>query len=149
MLDVDGTRSVESFHKELGSIMWEYCGMARNREGLTRAIGMIAELREEYWQNVSVTGENEEFNVALEKGGRVADFLEFAEVLCYDALNREESCGAHFREEYQTADGEAQRYDEEFSYVAAWEYTGVGEKPTLHREPLTFENVELATRNYK
>ncbi len=149
LLDVDGTRSVDSFHRELGRIMWEHCGMARNQAGLNQAIGQIGQLRAEYWENVSVTGENEEFNVALEKAGRVADFLEFAEVLCYDALDREESCGAHFRDEYQTSDGEAKRNDEEFSYVAAWEYVGVGEKPILHKEPLEFKNAKLATRSYK
>jgi succinate dehydrogenase / fumarate reductase flavoprotein subunit len=123
--------------------------MARNQAGLNQAIGQIGQLRAEYWENVSVTGENEEFNVALEKAGRVADFLEFAEVLCYDALDREESCGAHFRDEYQTSDGEAKRNDEEFSYVSAWEYVGVGEKPILHKEPLEFKNAKLATRSYK
>jgi succinate dehydrogenase / fumarate reductase flavoprotein subunit len=149
LLDVDGTRSVDSFHRELGQIMWEHFGMERNQAGLNQAIGQIGQLRAEYWENVSVTGENEEFNVALEKAGRVADFLEFAEVLCYDALDREESCGAHFRDEYQTSDGEAKRNDEEFSYVAAWEYVGVGEKPILHKEPLEFKNAKLATRSYK
>ena len=149
LLDVDGTRSVESFHKALGNIMWEHCGMARNEAGLQRAIGEIGELREQFWKEVSVTGENEEFNVALEKAGRVADFLEFGEVLCYDALNRAESCGAHFREEYQTADGEAKRDDENFSYAAAWEFQGVGSAPALHKEKLVFEDVKLATRSYK
>jgi len=149
LLDVDGTRSVESFHKALGNIMWEHCGMARNEAGLQRAIGEIGELREQFWKEVSVTGENEEFNVALEKAGRVADFLEFGEVLCYDALNRAESCGAHFREEYQTADGEAKRDDENFSYAAAWEFQGVGSAPALHKQKLVFEDVKLATRSYK
>ncbi|NNL66597.1 MAG: fumarate reductase/succinate dehydrogenase flavoprotein subunit, partial [Myxococcales bacterium] len=149
LLAVDGRRSVESFHKALGQIMWEHCGMSRNASGLQQAIGEIGELREAFWEDVSVTGGNEEFNVALMKGGRVADFLEFAELLCYDALNREESCGAHFREEHQTADGEALRDDENYAYVAAWEFQGVGEAPRLHKEPLVFENVELATRSYK
>jgi succinate dehydrogenase / fumarate reductase flavoprotein subunit len=149
LLAVDGNRSVDSFHKQLGNIMWENCGMARNEAGLRRAIGEIGELREQFWKEVSITGDNEEFNVALEKGGRVADFLEFAEVLCYDALSRNESCGAHFREEHQTADGEAKRDDERFSYVAAWGYRGVGEQPELFKEPLVFEDVELATRSYK
>jgi len=149
LLDVDGTRSVDSFHKALGHIMWEHCGMARNEAGLQRAIGEIGELREQFWKEVSVTGENEEFNVALEKAGRVADFLEFGEVLCYDALNRAESCGAHFREEYQTADGEAKRDDENFSYAAAWEFQGAGSAPALHKEKLVFEDVKLATRSYK
>ncbi len=149
LLDVDGSRSVDSFHRELGAIMWEYCGMSRNAEGLQKAIGMIGELRERFWKEVSITGENEEFNVSLEKGGRVADFLEFGEVLCYDALNRDESCGAHFREEHQTPDGEAKRNDEAYAYVAAWEFKGVGQKPELHKEPLKFEHVQLATRSYK
>lgn len=149
MLDVNGSRSVDSFHRELGSIMWEYCGMSRNATGLTRAIDLIANLRERFWKDVRVTGRNEEFNVALEKAGRVADFLEFAELLCYDALNRNESCGAHFREEHQTGDGEALRNDENFNHVAAWQFDGVGKKPLLHTEPLRFESVELATRSYK
>jgi len=149
LLDVDGTRSVDSFHKELGQIMWENCGMARNQEGLTKALGQIADVRDRFWRDVRVTGANEEFNVALERAGRVADFLEFAEVLCYDALDRDESCGAHFREEHQTPDGEAERNDADYTYVAAWEYAGVGVKPQLTKENLEFENVELATRSYK
>jgi succinate dehydrogenase / fumarate reductase flavoprotein subunit len=149
LLDVDGTRSVDSFHKELGHIMWEGCGMARNRDGLTKAIGEVAELRERFWRDVRVTGKNEEFNVSLEQAARVADFLEFAEVLCYDALDRDESCGAHFREEHQTPDGEAKRNDEDFTYVAAWEFKGVGVKPELSKEALVFDNVKLSTRSYK
>jgi succinate dehydrogenase / fumarate reductase flavoprotein subunit len=149
LLDVNGSRSVDSFHKELGNIMWEGCGMARNQEGLTRAIGEIAELRDRFWSDVRVTGKNEEFNVSLEQAARVADFLEFAEVLCYDALERDESCGAHFREEHQTPDGEAKRNDERFTYVAAWEFQGVGKRPELSKEPLVFDNVELSTRSYK
>ena len=149
LLDVNGTRSVDSFHKELGHIMWENCGMARNAEGLTKAIGQIAEVREQFWRDVRVTGANQEFNVALEQAGRVADFLEFAEVLCYDALDRNESCGAHFREEHQTPDGEAKRNDEDFTYVSAWEFKGVGVEPSLTREDLEFKDVELTTRSYK
>lgn len=149
LISVNGRRPVDWFHKELGHIMWEHCGMARNATGLDRAIDDIGELREQFWRDVSIMGTNEEFNVALEKGGRVADFLEFAEILCYDARAREESCGAHFREEHQTADGEASRDDENFSHVAAWEYQGVGRAPVMHREALSFENVELATRSYK
>ena len=149
LLDVNGTRSVDSFHKELGQIMWDGCGMARNEEGLEKALGLIADVRERFWRDVRVTGTNEEFNVALEQAGRVADFLEFAEVLCYDALDRDESCGAHFREEHQTPEGEAKRNDVDYTYVAAWEYTGVGSKPALTKENLEFENVELATRSYK
>ena len=149
LLDVNGTKSVDSFHKELGHIMWEGCGMARNAEGLTKAIGKIADVRDRFWKEVRVTGVNEEFNVNLEQAARVADFLEFADVLCYDALDRDESCGAHFREEHQTPDGEAKRNDEDYTYVAAWEYKGVGNRPELSKEPLAFENVELSTRSYK
>ena len=149
LLDVNGTKSVDSFHKELGHIMWEGCGMARNAEGLTKAIGKIADVRDRFWKEVRVTGVNEEFNVNLEQAARVADFLEFADVLCYDALDRDESCGAHFREEHQTPDGEAKRNDEDYTYVAAWEYKGVGNRPELTKEPLVFENVELSTRSYK
>ena len=123
--------------------------MSRNEAGLQQAIGEIGELREQFWKEVSVTGENTNFNVTLEKAGRVADFLEFGEVFCYDALNRAESCGVHFREEYQTEDGEAKRDDENFSYVAAWGFKGAGVQPELHREPLVFDNIELATRSYK
>jgi succinate dehydrogenase / fumarate reductase flavoprotein subunit len=149
LLDVNGTKSVDSFHKELGHIMWEGCGMARNEKGLTKAIGQIADVRDRFWKEVRVTGVNEEFNVNLEQAARVADFLEFADVLCYDALDRDESCGAHFREEHQTPDGEAKRNDEDYTYVAAWEYKGVGNRPELTKEPLVFENVELSTRSYK
>ena len=149
LLGVNGSRSVESFHRELGALMWERCGMSRNATGLARAIGEIGSLREEFWQNVSVTGKNEEYNVALEKAGRVADFLEFAEVLCHDALAREESCGAHFREEYQTPTAKPCETTRTTPHVAAWEYRGVGEAPQQHRESLTFEDVELATRSYK
>ncbi len=149
LLNVNGTKSVDSFHKELGHIMWEGCGMARNEQGLTKAIGQIADVRDRFWKEVRVTGVNEEFNVNLEQAARVADFLEFADVLCYDALDRDESCGAHFREEHQTPDGEAKRNDEDYTYVAAWEYKGVGNRPELTKEPLVFENVELSTRSYK
>jgi succinate dehydrogenase / fumarate reductase flavoprotein subunit len=149
LLDVNGTRSVDSFHRELGHIMWDNCGMSRNEEGLRKAIGMIGELRGRFWKDVRVTGKNEEFNVSLENAWRVADFLEFAEILCYDALDRDESCGAHFRQEHQTPDGEAKRNDELYSYVSAWQFNGVGEKPILHKEELSFENVALATRSYK
>jgi succinate dehydrogenase / fumarate reductase flavoprotein subunit len=149
LLSVNGERTVDSFHKALGEIMWEKAGMARNETGLKKALEQIAALRSEFWQNVRVIGSNNEMNQTLEKAGRVADFLEFAEIFCYDALNREESCGAHFREEYQTEDGEALRNDKKFAYVAAWEYKGDGVKPELHKEELKFENVELATRSYK
>ena len=123
--------------------------MARNEKGLKKALERIPQIREEFWKNVNVLGGNEEFNQALERAGRVADFLEFAELMCHDALSRSESCGGHFREEYQTPDGEARRDDKNFSYVAAWEYKGAGGAPELHKEPLVFENVELAQRSYK
>ncbi len=149
IMAVNGRQTAESFHKRLGTIMWEYCGMARNETGLKKALELIPALREEFWNDVKVLGKAEDMNQTLERAGRVADFLEFAEIFAYDALNREESCGAHFREEYQTEDGEARRDDQRFAYVAAWEYKGVGNKPELHKEPLEFENVELATRSYK
>jgi len=149
LLSINGKRTVDSFHKALGEIMWEYCGMARNEAGLKKALEMIPALREEFWRDVRVLGESNEMNNPLEKAGRVADFLEFAELFAVDALHREESCGAHFREEYQTKEGEAVRNDKKFAYVAAWEYKGVGIVPELHKEELEFESVELATRSYK
>jgi succinate dehydrogenase / fumarate reductase flavoprotein subunit len=149
LLAVNGSRSVDWFHRELGKVLWDNCGMERSADSLKKALGEIPPLREEFRADVRVLGENETFNQSLEKAGRVADFLEFAELMCLDALHREESCGGHFRVEHQTEDGEALRNDEEFSYVAAWEFTGVGEKPVLHREPLGFEAVELAPRSYK
>ncbi len=149
LLNVRGKRSPDSFHRALGSIMWEYCGMARNAQGLKKALSEIPAIREEFWRDVRVPGTGEEFNIALEKAGRVADYLEFAELLCHDALTREESCGGHFREEYQDEEGEALRDDENFAHVAAWEYQGVGKTPVLHKEPLVFENVELTKRSYK
>lgn len=149
LLSIKGTRSPDSFHRELGLLMWDKCGMARTDAGLKEALKRIPEIREEFWKNVQVLGEGEELNQSLELAGRVADFLEFGELLCFDALHRKESCGGHFRSEYQTPDGEAQRDDENFAYVAAWEYTGNTAAPTLHKEPLTFEAVHLATRSYK
>jgi succinate dehydrogenase / fumarate reductase flavoprotein subunit len=149
LLAVDGSRSVDWFHRELGKIMWDNCGMARSAESLDKALGEIPALRDEFHRDVRVLGENETLNQSLEKAGRVADFLEFAELLCTDALHRDESCGGHFRVEHQTDEGEALRNDDEFAYVAAWEFTGVGSKPELHREPLEFEHVELAQRSYK
>ncbi|HEX9728191.1 MAG TPA: fumarate reductase/succinate dehydrogenase flavoprotein subunit [Gemmatimonadales bacterium] len=149
LLDVNGARTVDSFHRELGKILWDHCGMARTRAGLEDAIARIPAVREEFWQNVRVGGTGQELNQELEKAGRVADFLEFGEVMCRDALHREESCGGHFREEHQTDDGEARRDDEAFAYVAAWEYAGAERDPVLHKEPLTFENVALAQRSYK
>ena len=149
LLSIKGTRSPDSFHRELGLLRWDKCGMARTDAGLKEALKRIPEIREEFWKNVQVLGEGEELNQSLELAGRVADFLEFGELLCFDALHRKESCGGHFRSEYQTPDGEAQRDDENFAYVAAWEYTGNTAAPTLHKEPLTFEAVHLATRSYK
>ncbi len=149
LLAVEGTRSVDSFHRELGQILWEYCGMSRNTAGLERALNQIPELRETFWRDVRVTGRGEDLNQSLEKAGRVADFLEFGELMCQDALDRDESCGAHFREEHQTGEGEAKRDDERYAYVSAWEFTGVGQAPRLHKEALTFEHVPLSQRSYK
>ncbi len=149
LLAVQGTRTVDSFHRELGKLLWEHCGMARNAEGLRIALARIPELRAEFWRDVKVLGTGEELNQSLEKAGRVADFMEFAELMCRDALEREESCGGHFRTEYQSADGEAKRDDERFAHVAAWEYTGDDTPPVRHVEPLEYDNVQLATRSYK
>ncbi len=149
LLGIKGRRSVDSFHRELGLLLWDLCGMGRTEKSLQRALKRIPTLREEFWTNVNVTGENEELNQALEKAGRVADFLEFGELMCLDALERRESCGGHFREEFQTPDGEALRNDELFAHVAAWEFTGDGAKPTRHVEHLDFESVHLAARSYK
>jgi succinate dehydrogenase / fumarate reductase flavoprotein subunit len=148
LLSIKGKRTVDSFHKELGKIMWDYCGMARNKAGLQKALQRIPELRQEFWKNVTVLGDGESLNQSLEKAGRVADFLEFGELMCLDALQREESCGGHFREEYQE-DGEAKRDDERFAHAAVWEYTGDDKAPKRHVEQLQFENVKLATRSYK
>lgn len=151
LLAAGGKRSVDSFHRELGLLLWDKCGMARNAAGLTAALNRIPPLREEFWRDVRVPGEGEEFNQSLERAGRVADFLEFAELMCTDALTRDESCGGHFREEHQTPDGEAMRDDENFADVFAWEYQGNGSvaAPKLHRERLAFETVELTQRSYK
>jgi succinate dehydrogenase / fumarate reductase flavoprotein subunit len=149
LLGIKGRRTVDAFHRELGRLMWDKCGMARNAAGLRAALARIPELREEFWRNVNVPGSDAELNQALEKAGRVADFLELAELMCRDALHREESCGGHFREEYQTEEGEALRDDERFAYVAAWEYAGRDVEPRLHKEPLAFEYVHLAQRSYK
>jgi succinate dehydrogenase / fumarate reductase, flavoprotein subunit len=148
MMSIKGGRTVDSFHKELGRIMWEDCGMGRNAKGLNQALTQIPKLREEFWSNVCIPGEANGINPELEKAGRVADFLEQGELMCKDALDREESCGGHFREEHQV-DGEAKRDDEKFCYVAAWEFKGVGKTPELHKEQLEFNNVKLATRSYK
>jgi succinate dehydrogenase / fumarate reductase, flavoprotein subunit len=149
LLSIKGKKTVDHFHKRLGKIMWDYCGMARNAEGLTKAKAMIKELKSEFWTNVNVLGDNEELNQSLEKAHRVADFIELGELMVDDALNRNESCGGHFREEYQTPEGEALRDDENFAYVAAWEYLGEGKEEALHKEPLVFENVKLTQRSYK
>ncbi len=149
LVNNNGSQPVDYFHKKLGKIIWDYCGMSRNKEGLTKAKEMVREVREEFWKNVKVPGDQNELNPELEKAGRVADFLEIGELMCEDALNREESCGGHFREEHQTEEGEAQRDDENFSYVAAWEYQGIDQTPKLHKEDLTFENIEVKQRSYK
>ncbi len=148
LLAVKGNRTVDSFHKELGQIMWEYCGMERREEGLKYAIGRIRELRDEFWRDVKVTGTNEDFNQTLERAGRVADFFELGELMCIDALHRRESCGGHFRAESQTEDGEALRHDDQYLYVGAWEW-GNGGEPILHKEPLIYEAIELKQRSYK
>jgi succinate dehydrogenase / fumarate reductase, flavoprotein subunit len=149
LLAVRGKRTVDSFHRELGRIMWEYCGMARNDAGLRTALQKIPALREQYWKEVTVPGSGQELNQSLEKAGRVADFLDLGELMCLDALERRESCGGHFREEFQTPDGEALRDDERFAHVAAWEFAGDGKTPVRHVEPLEYEYVHLAQRSYK
>ena len=149
LLSIRGTRTVDSFHKELGRIMWDYCGMERSEEGLRKAIGQIRELKQEFWSDVRILGTGAELNQALERAGRVADFFELGELMCIDALVRRESCGGHFRAESQTEDGEALRHDDEFAYVSAWEHGGEGNRPVLHQEPLKYEYVELKQRSYK
>ena len=149
LLSIKGSRTVDDFHRELGHILWEYCGMSRNESGMLKAKKLIPGLREQFWEDVTVTGSSGEFNQALERAGRVADFLEFSELLVDDALSREESCGCHFNEAFQTEDHEAQRGDDSCCYVAAWEFNGPGKASTLHKESLVFENVELAQRSYK
>jgi succinate dehydrogenase / fumarate reductase flavoprotein subunit len=149
LLNIKGKKSPTAFHRELGKIMWEYCGMARTEAGLKEALKKIPLLREEFWQNLHVSGSGSEFNQQLERAGRVADFLEFAEIMCKDALLREESCGGHFRSEYQTEDGEALRRDDKFTHAAVWEYKGEKQEPVRHQEELIFENIKLAMRSYK
>lgn len=149
LLNVKGKRTVTSFHRELGKLLWEHCGMARTRESLEEALKRIPVLREEFWKNVNVTGSGSELNQTLEHAGRVADFMEFAELLCTDALMRNESCGGHFRVEYQYPDGEAKRDDENYAFVGAWEYAGPDKPPILHKEPLVYEEVKMSTRSYK
>ena len=149
LLAINGKRSPDSFHKELGAIVWDDCGMARSDEGLRKALARIPELREEFWRNLRIVGTGEELNQSLEKANRISDFLELAELMCVDALHRTESCGGHFRVESQTADGEAKRDDTNFAYTAAWEWKGADQAPALHKEPLTFEHVPLSQRSYK
>ena len=149
LLSINGEKTIDDFHKALGHIMWEYCGMARNEAGLKKAKGMIKELKAEFWTNVKVIGDSEELNMSLEKANRVADFIEMGELMVDDALQRVESCGGHFREESQTKEGEALRIDDKFSYVAAWEYKGKDQEEELHKEELIFENVKLTQRSYK
>ncbi len=148
-LSINGKRTPDDFHRELGKVMWDKCGMARNDAGLKSAISKIGEIKEEFWKNLKVTGVNGELNQEIEKAGRVADFIEFGELMCIDALKREESCGGHFREEYQTEEGEAKRNDDKFCHVTAWEYKGEGKAPEEHREKLEYENIHLAVRSYK
>jgi succinate dehydrogenase / fumarate reductase flavoprotein subunit len=148
LLAVNGSTSVDAFHRELGHLMWEQCGMSRSKAGLESGLQQVRQLRTRFWKEVFVGGKGEDLNQSLERAGRVADFMEFAELMCLDALQREESCGAHFREEYQTPDGEAKRDDARFSYVAAWEWSGADNAPVAHHEPLNFEYVHLAQRSY-
>jgi succinate dehydrogenase / fumarate reductase flavoprotein subunit len=149
LLETKGTRPADSFHRELGKLMWDYCGMSRTAQTLERALAKIPELREQFWREVRVLGGGEELNQSLERAGRVADFLELSELICQDALHRCESAGGHFREEYQTPEGEAARDDAHYSYVAAWQFHGVGKAPELHKEPLDFEYVHPTQRSYK
>jgi succinate dehydrogenase / fumarate reductase, flavoprotein subunit len=149
LLKINGKKTVTDFHRDLGLIMWDYCGMSRNEAGLSKALGMIQELKNQYWENVKIPGTGDELNQSLERAGRVADFFEFGELMIIDALQRKESCGCHFNTAYQTEENEAKRDDENFAYVAAWEYAGAGLEPKLHKEPLIFENVKLSQRSYK
>jgi succinate dehydrogenase / fumarate reductase flavoprotein subunit len=149
LMSINGKKTVEEFHRELGKVMWEFVGMGRNKTRLQQALKEIPQIREEFWKNVKVVGAANDLNAELERAGRVADFLELGELLALDALHREESCGGHFREEHQTEEGEALRNDKKFSYVAAWEFAGVGTKPVLNKEPLKFEYVKPSQRSYK
>ena len=149
LMSIQGKRTVDNIFRELGKIMWEYCGMSRNAEGLEKALKLIQSLRGEFWENVLVPGTDKDFNKSLEKAERLADSLEFAETMVFDALTRNESCGSHFRTEFQTEDGEAKRDDENFCHVSIWEYQGEEKRPAFHKEPLVFENVELSQRSYK
>jgi len=149
LMSIKGKKTASSFHKRLGKIMWDFAGMTRNEEGLKKALVLVKELEQEFWKDLNIPGSANELNQELEKAGRVADYFELAQLLITDALNRKESCGAHFREEYQTPDGEAMRNDAEFAYVAAWEYAGEGKPHILHKEELKFEEVEVKVRSYK
>jgi len=149
LLGIKGKRTVQDFHRELGHILWEYCGMGRNDAGLTKARELVAGLKGEFWENVTVPGSEKDFNQSLENAGRVVDFLEFADIMIADALARRESCGCHFNEAFQTEDHEARRDDENMCHVAVWEYAGAGKNPIFHKEPLAYEFVKLATRSYK
>jgi succinate dehydrogenase / fumarate reductase flavoprotein subunit len=149
ILRVKGRKSPNQFHRELGKIIWDKCGMARSKQGLEEALRRLPELRQEFWENVSVPGSGDSFNTALDHATRVADFLEFGELMCHDALQRDESCGAHFRVEHQYDDGEAKRNDDQYAYVSAWGHQGEGKAPVLNAEPLVYENVHLAVRSYK
>jgi succinate dehydrogenase / fumarate reductase flavoprotein subunit len=149
LLSVGGTKPVDHFHRELGTLLWDECGMARSKESLTRALETIPRLEEAFWKDLRVTGSGEELNQELEKAGRVADYFELAELMCFDALHRNESAGGHFRVEHQTPDGEAARNDAEYAYVAAWEWKGPGQPPALHKEPLAFDSVHLEQRSYR
>jgi succinate dehydrogenase / fumarate reductase flavoprotein subunit len=149
LLSINGKKTVHEFHYQLGKIMWEHVGMARSTESLNKALALIPELRAEFWKNVRVPGTGMHLNQELERAGRIADFLAFSELMARDALQRDESCGAHFRVEHETPDGEALRDDKHFSYVSAWQYTGIDKEPELHKEPLEFEHLKPATRSYK
>jgi len=149
LLNINGKRTVDELHRDLGKVVWEFCGMARNEAGLKQALEKIPQIRAEFWENVNVPGESNDLNQSLEKAGRVADFLDLAELMCIDALHRAESCGGHFREESQTEEGEALRDDENFAFSSAWQYSGDDKPPILNKEPLTFEYVPLSQRSYK
>jgi succinate dehydrogenase / fumarate reductase flavoprotein subunit len=148
-LDIKGNRTATDYHKELGLLLYDKCGVQRTKEGLESAIEKIRALRADFWENLRVPGTSEHVNTELEKAGRVADYLELAELMCYDALTRDESCGAHFREEFQTAEGEAERRDEEYQFVSVWEYAAADQEPVLHREELEFETIQPSVRSYK
>ena len=148
IFNVQGNQTVESIHKKLGKVIWDYCGMSRNEKGLNEALNIVADIKKEFWETVKIPGEFDSFNNELDKAGRVIDFIELGDLMIRDALNRQESCGGHFREESQTETGEAKRIDKDFSYVSAWEYNGSND-PQLHKEKLEFNNVKLAERSYK